>query len=860
MAKKFRRAIATTLVLAMCVCAFPLQALAAEDTEDGIITNTTPGTPVNNADGTVTVTVIKDYSGNKDGKEVSGQETTTTTTDSNGKEVAKEVSGKETSKWFTPADPTKDNNVPSTTVTIQKDDKGNPVKNEKGELVLSGTSTGTTVDQGSTGKENSETGKTTTTSTPYREVTGSVTIQDNGITVTMPTDENGNITEDALYCPVEPEEYEGKQYASGDPSYKDTSKSKCSCCGKTICGHDLDGITKGNRDKFTEETDKKPAAGFNDGFDMVWTGHGDVTNEAVAVFVKYVYQYVENENGELVVKRDEDGNPVLELDENGNPKIEYFCNSGSKNHASGMMSQSSQFVLKHENGKYFYAYCMDANTGASPTKNRWYHITNIESAIYDPVTNPDGYLTEDEAEHIKQIATYGYWGTNANVYEQNEDGTYVLDDNGNRIVEKDAEGNIITDASVRGSVASLVEMLKKSYPAGTEITINYPTSNGGSEEIKVVTDNLFDGLTESEALAVTQAAIWTFANSNDIGNGWSVYGVLSALKLHNGTDPKDPADGFIAQWVPEQDTNSDARLQALYDLFLSLGDLSEDQLKNIAGHIDLPEEKESTVIPNEGVVTGVGMIIHDKAEDEEYKTVNTNDNADDDVYNVDLSFTLAFVPTANDDLLVYLYDDNNPEADPIIRRLSGTPKEGETYEGVVYNKEDGSYILTGLKLGENTEASFDLQIQGTQYLNEGVYIYQAKNAKGELSRDASQTLVGLAAGTQKVVSSTKLSLQFEVDEKNQVVAERVWTYDSKNPPVTPPEEPENEEEDPGEDPDGPKVFNMNKTDGVVEIPEEQVPLAAAPKTGDISIIWIAMALAAAITLCASNFGKKRETF
>ena len=42
-----------------------------------------------------------------------------------------------------------------------------------------------------------------------------------------------------------------------------------------------------------------------------------------------------------------------------------------------------------------------------------------------------------------------------------------------------------------------------------------------------------------------------------------------------------------------------------------------------------------------------------------------------------------------------------------------------------------------------------------------------------------------------------------------------------------------------EPPEEPQVFNLNRNDGVVEIIDEQVPLAAAPKTGDASFLFIA---------------------
>ena len=835
MAKNIKKIMAMVLALCMCFSALPLQALAAEgDTgvKEGV--PSVEGAPVTNADGTISVTVT--YNGtDSNGVKVDGSETTTK--DANGNVV--KVEGSDTKSWTEDVVLEDGFSVKEGTADVTITDNGD------GSYTFEGTASGETVK--TPGKDEGN----YTLTTDEVVWSGSVEITDENHTVNLVYkkdaegkiiyDEEGNpvIDEEALYCPVAPEDYEGKEYREGAP-YKDKEHPVCSCCGKAICGHDWDGIWKPDLDEFKDVTTEKPEEGFNDGFDMVGTGHGEGTDEASAVFVKYVYEKDEDGN----VKKDENGNPILKLGEDGKPVIEYYVSpGGDKSHPAGMMSQGSQFVLKHENGQYFYAYCMDANTGASPTKNRWYHITNIENAIYNAETNPDGYLTEDEAKHIEKIATYGYWGTDHNVYDENGNVVYEKDEDGNVKVDADGNKTIVTDSSVRGSVASLVEMLKNSYPDGTQITVEYPGK--AADATYTLTADLFDGLTEAEALAVTQAAIWTYSNMNDIAGRFSVHGVLSALKLHNGSDPRpDSADDFLCKYTPEMDAECDARLQALYEVLVGLGGLSEEDLKNIAGHVELPKAEETTVIPNEGVVTGAALVIQDKvAEAEENKDQNT----DNDVYNTDLNFTLAFVPDPKtDDMMVFLYVDG--QKDPMQYRLAGGEND------VIYNP-DGSFTLKNIQLQEGVDHGFDLQIQGTQYLNEGVYIYQAKNEKGELGRNASQTLVGLAAGKQEFVSNTTMTINFTVDEQRKVVAQRTWInnvpVEEQDPPVgpdVPPQEP-------------PQVFNLNR-EGVVEIIDEQVPLAAAPKTGDASFLFIALALFAAISLCAANFDKKRkhETF
>ena len=459
----------------------------------------------------------------------------------------------------------------------------------------------------------------------------------------------------------------------------------------------------------------------------------------------------------------------------------------------GMVSQSVQFALRHENGEFFYAYCMDASTGAGPEGDRWYNIRNLEDAI-ESEENPDGYLTADEAAQIRAIATKGYWGT--------EDG--------------------------RGSLESLKELLKANYNEESKITVRYPGSN---EPHVFDIYELIDGLSEYEALAATQAAIWTYANAGDVTydqggyggmayNG-SVVGVLSAHKYQNSKG------GWLNEYKPAMDGESDARLQALYKCLLNLEPIYSD------GEL----REDSTVIPNENVVTDVALEIKDKVAD---NAANADDNKDNDVFNSDLSFKLAFVPGEKDEMYVVLMDGNNQpilgeDGQPIKKLLASetSAKEGAN----VIKPVNGVYTLTGLKLSENSPFEFDLRLEGTQYLNEGVYIYQAEGGRRE-----SQTLVGLAKGEQKVVVSNKMTIKFDVDEYNHVVAEREWHNNGEPEVVT---------EEPG-------VFAFAVHRPLENIPEEEVPLADAPQTGDEAIVFAALTLLAGISLMAMHVSEQKR--
>jgi len=825
MRKRGKKLLAMMLALSMTMNMISIQAFADEPVVEAHVIQNEDGTTTEQ---TITTTTTTNPETGNVMLEVKIEENVTKDENGNVLKESTVEDGFEKTESTEEVKPGQD--VPSVEVTIQYetnedgtvkvDSDGNPIPktDEAGNIIISGSVEGEPVTE-TTGDINSEEGQTTTTTTTVREVDGTLEIEEDFQIIP---------NESKLECPVGPEDYEGKEY-NDNP-------------GTSINDRYFNDLLTGyNKDSLEEDyVDPKPDASleefenYDQGYDLTWTGYGDVSNAASALYAKDIV-YLTDENGEVIY---ENGFPVVDME-----KTVFLNGRNGKSMGYGMVASVGQFALRHENGEYFYAYCMDASTGASPDINKWYNIRNLEDAI-ESEENPDGYLTEDEAAMIRAIATNGYWGT--------EDG--------------------------RGSVDSLKELLKQNYNEDSKINVRYPGSNKATEyDIW----NLIDNLTEAEALTVTQAAIWTYANNGDVtydqrSNGGvvtnaSVIGVLSALKCYNG-GTNGRKISWLNEYTPAKDGESDARMQALYYCLLNLDPIYAD------GEL----REDSTVIPNENVINDVALVIKDKVDDENV-AANFDDNDDNDVYNTELSFQLAFVPGEKDEMYVCLMDSNNQfildaDGQPIKKLLAS--EDSEKSGNDVIKPVNGVYTLTGLKLSENSDFEFDLRLEGTQYLEEGVYIYQAAGGRGE-----SQTLVGLAKGEQKVVVSNKMTISFDVDEENHVVAERKWhTEDSKEydpQPNNPGGGDGNNGGDGGngggsittttiQDTQTPlaaadtmEIFDENVplSDGaVLNIEDAPIPLAVLPMTGDMSVIWMLISLISGLGLAGvslADWKKKR---
>ena len=520
----------------------------------------------------------------------------------------------------------------------------------------------------------------------------------------------------------------------------------------------------------------------------------------------------------VIYKKDADGNTMY--DEDGNPIIEKLVNnvSGDDHTSNGEVldeivpeynidagfsaSRAQNFMLMDKNGNRVFAYCCDAQTGA--VSGQWYSVSNLEDCTY--------YTSEAEGR-IRSIAMNGYWGTSD---VPNEDGSYEL-------------------GSLEGIKAKLIAAIESGEIERYAQVPVRDTSTAGAGKIQVDEDGnpiyydekvdlleIISGMTEGEALLATQAAIWSFANGS--------YGATSGIDGPVVISPDWYRNHQLDYSKHEKEPLDDAagvRVATLYNWLMNLA----------------PTEQTTVVINDKNFVEDMSLTVGDKVADH---AANQDDDQNNDVYHTSLNFKLAFIPGENDDLLVqisYLDIDGNPVN--IIRRLAGNNSEGQDYDTIV-PEADGSYVLKGLQLSENKDWGFDLRLEGTQYLENGVYVYEAVGG-----RDVSQTFVGVAEGVKNVDVSMGVTIKFDVDENNHVVAERKW-HKEGDPAI-----------DPDEDEETPPPVNYRvviNDDDLEEIPEEPVPLASAPKTGDNSGLWILLIMAAAFGIVALNLAtKKRNT-
>lgn len=411
------------------------------------------------------------------------------------------------------------------------------------------------------------------------------------------------------------------------------------------------------------------------GYDYLYSGIGDATS---AIKIRsYIVSYA----------KDADGNPILD-GEPGKYKLNYTLTGGN---ADGFDKSASQVALKNvENGQYYYAYCIDSDTETVP--GAWYKVSNIDECDYFP--------SEDSKNHLRAIVNNGYWGT--------ESGT--------------------------GSVKKIVESMKAYYGDAQFTAIVDDKNNTATFKVS----DIISSLTEAEALAVTQAAIWSYSN-----------GALSVQDGKEGRLVKDivpvyqprlndarPSSRFYRKGTYGSDTvdqatkESNARIQAMYQWLLSLIEEKGDETTVI---------NENNFLTQDGVKIEVGSKAGSK-------------------YNVDLTFAIVAEAGEGDDLIVKLIDAQGN----VIRkaRLAGDDSsDGEDFSTLIKN-EDNSYTFKDVPMSANRELTFDLKLEGTQNLKRGVYVYTSPNTDDS---NTFQTLVGIAEGAQRVGVYASLSFSFEAD-------------------------------------------------------------------------------------------------
>jgi len=487
-----------------------------------------------------------------------------------------------------------------------------------------------------------------------------------------------------------------------------------------------------------------------------------------------------------------------------------------KDAATGEIKENTDWAepimlaLEDKNGNIVYAYCVDLETNAE--YGAWYEVANLEDNDY--------YASKESEEHIRAIVKNGYWGTSNT---------------------PDAEGNFGI-GSLAGMKKNLADAFANNALEDKDITI---TIDGDVKTVKL--SELMKGLTEAEAANVTQAAIWTYAN-----------GSVAA----QGGEPGEVVVGEGGFWIDYGKNSEEAkiRMDTLYTYLIGLTE---------------KEQTETVIIDKEAFLDeeSLSLTVGDKVGE---KTTTDADGQEvvNGIYETALNFKLAFTPDPNsDDLLVHVsYKDLDGKDVVVTKRLAGKNSDGQTYDTISAD-DNGNYTLEGLKLSENEDFNFDLRLEGTQFLKEGVYVYSPQGG-----RKASQTMVGLGTGTHEVDTTVELTVRFEVDDSNTVTAERFWHNEESYKPT--PSGGNNDDDDNGgggstttttiPDPVVPLAAadTIEISDGavplsdgaVLNIEDAPIPLAVLPMTGDVSVIWMLISLISGLGLAGVSFAdwKKRK--
>lgn len=333
------------------------------------------------------------------------------------------------------------------------------------------------------------------------------------------------------------------------------------------------------------------------------------------------------------------------------------------NYNDGSTTTNHQFALRDAKGNLHYVYCCDLDTSA--VAGTYYEIENLKDSGY--------YSTDagsDVVDHIRTIATNGFWAT---------------------------EGG----KNTTGTLAAVKQLLKnydKYFDADLTAVAN--------------------SLTEGQALTATQAALWAFGNK--------------------GSTPD--ADDLVGTWKTTgaaSDSEDERNVKALYKL------LTSDLLKNDTADT-------STDLLDTSDVKGSSITIHGEATNADGSTKTVGGKT---VYNTDVTLELAVIKSdLTGNLKVVVMQDGKK-----VKEVQLVTEDSNLFGKIIADgKEVGaSYTIKNLELIEGV--NFTLNLEGTQNLKEGVYLYTANGGD-----TTSQTFVGVASGKRDV--DLEVDLVFNVED------------------------------------------------------------------------------------------------
>lgn len=464
--------------------------------------------------------------------------------------------------------------------------------------------------------------------------------------------------------------------------------------------------------------------------------------------------------------------------------------------------------------------------------NRWEdHLGNVHTGEGSDQPWPPENRLKYSGYGLQSTVMIGYWKDNEFYRPGYVHQFRLIDSEGNPHYAYCADLSILAKANAE---YELVNVLDSDYISNPDNRKHlqaiaekgyWGTASGQgslSEVKKLVDSRYWNDIDDGIALAVTQAAIWTYGNRNG-----------ETLGGNNFNSPKDPkkTDQFLEFYCLQgggADALSPEEWNAAKELYDALIRLQPSDAGNVTDIITKEDIKNATIR-----VSG--------------KTENK--------YKTDLSFTLSVdKDRINGDITLIIKDQNGKEI--AKRKLTDATDGTDGTDGNTFTvRKDATtgetiYTINGLEIAEDTNVT--LNLSGKQKLNGGAYLFRS-----DVNGNESQTFIGLVTGGSTRDLDLNVTLGFHVvdpiikpdasassRDKHTVTWTASYHTEWPHTPDQPPEEPEEPET-----PEAPET-------PVAPV----VPGYDVPKTGDASglyyVLAIFSALGLALVTCA---GRKRRT-
>ena len=363
--------------------------------------------------------------------------------------------------------------------------------------------------------------------------------------------------------------------------------------------------------------------------------------------------------------------------------------------------------------------------------NRWEgHLGNVHIGEGSDQPRPPENRLKYSGYGLQSTVMIGYWKGN----EFNRTGFVhqfrLIDSEGNPHYAYCADLSISAKANAEYELVNVLDSDYISNPDNRKhlqaIAENgywgTASGQGSLDEVKKLVDpKYWNYIDDGIALAVTQAAIWTYGNRKGE--------TLGGNNFNSKTDPRQ-TDRFLEFYYSGYNattgekfvsTLGDEQWNAAKALYDALIQLQPSDAGNVTDIITKEDIKDATIRVNEKTGTG-------------YKT--------------DLSFKLTVDPSringkeGEDDVTLYIYNGDTLLASHKLREATDASGGSGTFT-VRYAPETGETIYTVNGLEFTADTSVTLNLSGKQKLNGGAYLFRS-----DVNGEQSQTFVGLVTGDQ----------------------------------------------------------------------------------------------------------------